>query len=167
MSARAPLGRPSKNTGSVDAVCTKATSTGDVVSEVIIHAAATSFIQTQMLATSVTLHSKRKVGVRRGAQVESGLGAWGAGAAPGSSRMRPGGVGGRGAWWSGITVNCQPSCSFLPAIACGRWLPSHLAHARSSKVPSLATRQRPARAACWISPHPAKSWCACPSHWAN
>src|SRR5258706_413897 len=38
MSANAPLGMPSRNTGSEQAVCTIAISTVDVVSEVIIHA---------------------------------------------------------------------------------------------------------------------------------
>src|SRR5574344_1665188 len=98
MSANAPLGRPSKNTGRVEAVCTSATSTGEVVSEVIIHAAATSFIQTQILATSVTLHSSRKVGVRKGAQVEAVLVGCAAGVTPGSSSRRPEGEGEMGAW---------------------------------------------------------------------
>ena len=117
MSASAPLGNPSKNTGRVEAVCTRATSTGEVVSEVIIHAAATSFIQTQMLATSVTLHSKRKVGVRNGAQVEVTLAGCVAGVAPGSSSRRPEGEGGMGACGSDITANCQGSAIFLQAIA--------------------------------------------------
>ena len=47
MSASAPLGRPSRNTGSVG-VCTSATITGEVVSEVISQAAATSFIDMQL-----------------------------------------------------------------------------------------------------------------------
>ena len=41
MSASAPLGRPSKKTGKVEAVCTSATQMGELVKEVIIQAAAT------------------------------------------------------------------------------------------------------------------------------
>ena len=50
MSAMAPLGRPSRKTGSVEAAVTRATITGLVVSEVISQAAATSFIHMVMLA---------------------------------------------------------------------------------------------------------------------
>ena len=115
MSASAPLGRPSKKTGSVDAVCTRATSTGEVVSEVIIQAAATSFIHMQMLAASVTPQSMRKLGeAASGAQVDTGLAACVLGVAPGSSRIRPGwGVCDGGAWWSGITGDCRGSGIFL------------------------------------------------------
>src|SRR5258706_13830816 len=66
MSASAPLGRPRRNTGSEEAVCTSAISIGEVVSEVISHAAATSFIHMQTLETSHTSHSIRKVGSRNG-----------------------------------------------------------------------------------------------------
>ncbi|MNT47399.1 hypothetical protein D3C72_1841110 [compost metagenome] len=66
MSASAPLGRPSRNTGRVEADCTSATQIGEVVSEVIIHAAATSFIHMQMLAMSQVLHSMRNTGSFRG-----------------------------------------------------------------------------------------------------
>jgi hypothetical protein len=62
MSASAPLGRPSRNTGKVEADCTSATQIGEVVSEVIIHAAATSLIHMQMLAMSQVLHSMRNTG---------------------------------------------------------------------------------------------------------
>src|SRR6187402_3190697 len=83
MSASAPLGRPSKNTGRVEAVCTSATQRGEVVIEVIIHAAATSFIHMQMLATSQVLHSMRNTGRLMGAQAErsAALGAGGGGMA--------------------------------------------------------------------------------------
>ena len=53
------------------AVCTSATQIGDVVSEVIIHAAATSFIHMQMLATSQVLHSMRKTAIFSGARAPS------------------------------------------------------------------------------------------------
>ena len=46
----APLGRPNRNTGSVEAAVTRATITGLVVSVVISQAAATSFIHMVMLA---------------------------------------------------------------------------------------------------------------------
>src|SRR5256885_13338792 len=61
MSASAPLGRPSRKTGSVEADCTRATSTGEVVSEVMSQAAATSFIHMQVLAAIQISQSMRKV----------------------------------------------------------------------------------------------------------
>ena len=68
MSANAPLGKPSKNTGRVDAVCTKATQIGEVVKEVIIQAAATSFIHIETLAASQVPHSILKTGIFSGPQ---------------------------------------------------------------------------------------------------
>ncbi len=62
MSAMAPLGRPSRNTGRVDAVCTSATQIGVGASEVIIQAAATSFIHIDMLAASQVNHNIRNTG---------------------------------------------------------------------------------------------------------
>ena len=53
--------------GSEDAVCTSATITGEVVSVVINHAAATSFIHRQTLAATQTHHSMRNTGLRSGA----------------------------------------------------------------------------------------------------
>ena len=70
MSASAPLGRPSRNTGRVEADCTSATSTGEVVSVVISHAAATSFIHMQVLAATQVSHSMRNTGTDRGAKGE-------------------------------------------------------------------------------------------------
>ena len=67
MSAKAPLGSPNRNTGNVDAVCTRATITGLVVSVVISHAAATSFIHIVMLAASQASHRPLKTGPFRGA----------------------------------------------------------------------------------------------------
>ena len=57
----APLGMPSRKTGSVDAVCTRATMTGLVVSVVMSQAAATSFIHIVMLAASQASQSMRNV----------------------------------------------------------------------------------------------------------
>ena len=71
MSASAPLGRPSRNTGRVEADCTSATQMGEVLMEVIIQAAATSFIHMQMLATSQVLHSMRNTGTLIGSQADS------------------------------------------------------------------------------------------------
>src|SRR4051812_49214796 len=71
MSASAPLGRPSRNTGSVEADCTSATQSGDVVIEVISHAAATSFIHMQMLATIQVPHSMRNTVCFSGAHADS------------------------------------------------------------------------------------------------
>jgi hypothetical protein len=73
MSASAPLGSPSRNTGIEEAVCTRAMSVGDVVSEVMIHAAVTSFIHMQMFEASHTSHSIRKVRSRSGRQAEAGM----------------------------------------------------------------------------------------------
>src|SRR5260221_6900344 len=70
MSGGAPGGSPGRNPGREEAVCTNAINIGEVVSEVISHAAATSFIHMQMLETSHTSHSIRKVGSRRGAHAD-------------------------------------------------------------------------------------------------
>ena len=67
MSASAPEGSPSRNTGSVAAVCTSATQIGLDVSVVISHAAATSFIHMHRLATSQVLHSMVNTLWRNGA----------------------------------------------------------------------------------------------------
>ncbi len=67
MSASAPLGSPSRNTGRVDADCTSATMTGEVVRVVISHADATSFIHMQMFDVSQVIHSSRKTGLASGA----------------------------------------------------------------------------------------------------
>ena len=45
---------------------------GEVVSEVIIQAAATSFIHMQMLAMSQVLHNMRKTGSDKGASADGG-----------------------------------------------------------------------------------------------
>src|SRR5687767_1050417 len=85
MSASAPLGSPSRNTGSVEADCTSATITGDEVSEVISQAAATSFIHMQALAVTHTPHSMRNTGWASGAQADTGaVAVAGTGGGPGS-----------------------------------------------------------------------------------
>ena len=65
MSASAPLGKPSRNTGRVEADWTSATQIGVLVSVVIVHAAATSFIHMHRLAVSQVLQSRRKTGMRK------------------------------------------------------------------------------------------------------
>src|SRR5256885_12753365 len=72
MSAIAPLGTPSRNTGAVEADCTSATITGETDSEVISHAAATSFIHMQVLAVTQTPHSVRNTGCDKGVQADTG-----------------------------------------------------------------------------------------------
>ena len=62
----APLGRPSSSTGRLEAVWTKAIKVADVVSDVMVHAAATSFIHMQMLATSHADQRDRKTWCLRG-----------------------------------------------------------------------------------------------------
>src|SRR6218665_1639485 len=85
MSASAPLGRPSKNTGSVDADCTSATRIGELVSVVISQAAATSFIHMQVLAVTQVSHNMRNTGIVSGASaVIDAL--WPSGAASCASR---------------------------------------------------------------------------------
>jgi hypothetical protein len=73
MSAKAPLGIPSKNTGKLAAVCTSATHKGVAVSEVIIQAAATSLIHMHTLAISQVIHSMRNTGWPKGAKGERSL----------------------------------------------------------------------------------------------
>ena len=93
MSASAPLGKPSRNTGRVDAVCTKATQIGEEVRDVIIQAAATSFIHIEMLAASQVPHNILKTGIFRGPQTvwaaaDAGIAAlWVAEAASGEGDM--------------------------------------------------------------------------------
>src|SRR4030095_14027252 len=75
MSASAPLGRPRRNTGSDDADWTSATITGDVVSVVINHADATSFIHMQMFDVSQVIHSSRNTGFASGVHGDCGTAA--------------------------------------------------------------------------------------------
>ena len=66
MSASAPLGRPRRNTGKVDADWTSATQIGVLVKVVIVHAAATSFIHMHRFAVSQVLQSSRNTGTLKG-----------------------------------------------------------------------------------------------------
>src|SRR5204862_6822755 len=72
MSAIAPLGTPSRNTGAVETDCTSATITSDTDSEVISHAAATSFIHMQALAVTHPPHSMRNTGCASGVHADTG-----------------------------------------------------------------------------------------------
>ena len=73
MSASAPLGIPSRNTGSVDADDTSAISIGVLESDVISQAAATSFIHMQTFDVSHVNHSMRYTGRASGAHAGSGF----------------------------------------------------------------------------------------------
>ena len=66
MSASAPLGRPNRNTGKVDADWTSATQIGVLVRVVIVQAAATSVIHMHRFAVSQVLQSRRKTGTPSG-----------------------------------------------------------------------------------------------------
>ena len=105
MSAIAPLGSPSRNTGSVEAVCTSATITGLVVSVVISQAAATSFIHIVMLAASQASHSMRKVRSFSGAR---------AGAAVSCCNREGDGIGQRTGGGPGTLTRAQASCARSP-----------------------------------------------------
>lgn len=74
MSESAPAGRASRNIGSVVAVCTSATMTGDGESEVISHPAPMSCIQVPMFEASVAIHSIRNIGIFSGDQAEAAVG---------------------------------------------------------------------------------------------
>src|SRR5690606_27231859 len=62
MSASAPAGRASKNSGRVVAACTSATSSELGDNEVISHPAPTSCIQVAMLEMIEAIHRARKTG---------------------------------------------------------------------------------------------------------
>ena len=66
MSASAPAGIANKNIGSVIAVCTIATITGEVVRVVITHPAPTSFIHVPIFETNVAIHKLRNILILRG-----------------------------------------------------------------------------------------------------
>src|SRR5574343_1070548 len=71
MSASAPEGRPSRNTGRVEAADTSATMVVLSVSVVISHAAAASLVHMVMLAASQASHNIRKTGPCSGASAET------------------------------------------------------------------------------------------------
>ena len=72
MSASAPLGSPSRKTGSDEAVVTIATSVADVVRLVMSQAAATSLAHMDTLDAAHTSHSMRNVPLRNGDQADGG-----------------------------------------------------------------------------------------------
>ena len=72
ISARAPAGKDNKNMGRVVATCTRATSTGDLVREVMSQAAPTFCIQVPTLETTVAIHRARKTECLKGLQAETG-----------------------------------------------------------------------------------------------
>src|SRR2546428_3391686 len=73
MSARAPAGRASRNSGRVVAACTSETMSGDGASNVINHAAAESCIHVPMLETTSAIHSARNSGRRNGLHAEGAV----------------------------------------------------------------------------------------------
>src|SRR6185503_1417494 len=73
------LGSPSRNTGSDEAVCTSAMSVGELVSVVITHAAATSFIHIETFEPTHTSQRLRNVRSPSGAHTESPSGGGGPG----------------------------------------------------------------------------------------
>lgn len=70
MSATAPAGSPSSKTGKLVATCSKATSSGEVVSEGINQAASTFCIQTPMSETSAAIMNARNIEFFSGVQAE-------------------------------------------------------------------------------------------------
>src|SRR6185436_16225205 len=73
MSATAPAGRPTRKTGRLVALCTRATINGDGESEVIAHAAPTFCIQVPMLETSEEIQRARNTGCASGAHADSAV----------------------------------------------------------------------------------------------
>src|SRR5256885_3489362 len=70
ISASAPAGRASRNSGRVVATCTSETISGEGVSNVINQAAAESCIHVPMLETTSEIHSARNSGRRNGLHAE-------------------------------------------------------------------------------------------------
>src|SRR3989449_5743347 len=71
ISATAPAGSPTRKTGRLVALCTRATINGDGESEVMAHAALTFCIHVPMLETSEAIHSARNTGCDSGVQADS------------------------------------------------------------------------------------------------
>ncbi len=71
MSARAPAGRTTKNTGTAAAACTRLTINGEVESCVISQPAPTFCIQVPVYEITAAIHNDRNSGSRNGAQGES------------------------------------------------------------------------------------------------
>ena len=70
MSARAPAGRITRNTGNATAACTSPTINGDMVSMVIIQPAPTACIHVPMYEMMAAIHRARNRGSRNGAHAE-------------------------------------------------------------------------------------------------
>jgi hypothetical protein len=70
MSARAPAGSVNKKKGSEATVDNSEIINGDGVSIFIIHVAAVSWAATQIPETKAAIHSLRKIGFSKAAQVE-------------------------------------------------------------------------------------------------
>ena len=73
MSASAPAGRANRTTGKLPNVSTSATSTGEVVNEVINHDSPTSCIHVPMFDTTVAIQSARNTDSRSGLQADKRL----------------------------------------------------------------------------------------------
>ncbi len=82
ISASAPPGSARKKIGKLEAVCTSDTASGDLESEVIIHAAPTFCIQVPRLEASAAIHSARNTCRLSGAHPDFGV----PGATPASCR---------------------------------------------------------------------------------
>ena len=76
MSARAPDGSPSKNTGRLVAVCISAMNTGEGVSVVINQTPPTFCIHTPRLAASEAIQSARKTGTSSGLHTDACTARW-------------------------------------------------------------------------------------------
>src|SRR5215212_7028285 len=72
ISAIAPAGKPTRNSGRFDIVVSNATGTGELVSEVISQAAATPCMSEPMFDASAASQSARKTGRASGPQAELG-----------------------------------------------------------------------------------------------
>src|SRR5215217_4892060 len=72
ISAMAPAGRPTRNSGRFDIVVSSATGTGELVSDVISQAAATPCMSEPMFDASAASQSARKTGRASGPQAELG-----------------------------------------------------------------------------------------------
>src|SRR2546430_13793707 len=73
ISAPAPAGSPTRKTGRLVALCTRATINGDGESDVMAHAALTFCIHVPMLETSEAIHSARNTRCDSGVQADSAV----------------------------------------------------------------------------------------------
>src|SRR5262249_41525101 len=70
ISAIAPAGKPTRSSGRFDTVVSSATGTGELVSDVMSHAAATPCISVPIFDARAASHSARKTGRASGPQAE-------------------------------------------------------------------------------------------------